>query len=116
MTYSTNTICAGLAAGKAPAFLASMLTLDDGQVNVTTEKGAAGLLSIDTFQGQRTSVFEFRQEGVINRITAMADHFLFEQIALRGSGVQMTERLDYERVCEPNPTDPIQEWLEAIQS
>lgn len=116
MTYSTNTICAGLAAGRAPAFLASMLQLEDGQMNVQTETGAEGLLSIDTYLGQRTSVFEFRESGVINRITAKDDHFLFEQIALRGAAVTMAERLDFERVCEPNPADPIQEWLEAIQT
>jgi hypothetical protein len=113
MNNEISMICAGLKNGNAPSYLALMLTLDDGTRDVAIQGGYKGQLSVDTFDGKRTSIIESHDNGVTNRITANDDHFLFEQLA---PDLIMSERLEYSRICEPNPIDAIQEWLEAIQS
>lgn len=110
-------IVRGLNTGGAPEFLANMLTMKDCQMNVRTESGNTAQLSIDTFRGNRTASLEYCEGGTLHRISLEEEGFRYKQIALYdGAADVLDEPLTFELICQPNPVDSIQEWLEVIRS
>lgn len=115
MSYDAEQLRRGLELAEAPAFLVSLLELEDSETTITTESGLEGRMMIDTFEGKRTATCEATDNGVLHRISVQDDHFLYEQIAIGdGAATLLSERLDFERICEPNPKDPVHEWLELL--
>lgn len=116
MIYDSEQLRRGLKLADAPNFLVSLTHLEDGQTSIETETGAEARISIDTFNGIRSVTCEVTENLILHRITMKTDHFLYEQISLAGGGeTLMQERLDFERVCDPNPRDAVHEWLELIE-
>ncbi|KPN62911.1 hypothetical protein SAMN04488527_1648 [Aliiroseovarius crassostreae] len=116
MSYDAEQLRRGLELADAPSFLVALTHLEDGQTSIETETGAEARISIDTFDGVRSATCEVTEGRILHRITAKPDHFLYEQISLAdGAETLLQERLDFERICEPDPRDAIHEWLEFIE-
>lgn len=116
MSYDPNKLKRGLELAKAPECLIDLITLEDGEVTVTTETGAEGRLVVDTIDHVRTATCEITDDYVMKRLSAAPDHILYEQFDLTdGAARTMVERLEFARICEPDPTDAIQEFLEVIE-